>query len=118
MSDVILDGGESKVFVKSGLDVSDPEGSGVIISSEGGGDLILKAGSGGSWQGPLQVQASVNGAPLLNLGFTGATVGFYSVVGVEQPERVGQLAPGATLAEVIAKVNALELVLHNVGLTK
>lgn len=117
MSQIVLDCVPDPVKITSGLQVTDPEGCGVYISSEGGGDLCLKASSGGSWQGPLQVlDAPVDGKELLSLSSLG--ISFYGTPASPQAERVGQISTDDSLAEVIAKFNALELVLHNLGLTK
>lgn len=116
MSEIILDADTDSVKIKSGLEVTDPYGSGVIISSEGGGDMIVKASSGSSWQGGLQVLDQPNGKQVISLSNLG--IGFYETPAVVQAARVGQLPPNASLAQVIKAFNQLELVLHNIGVTK
>lgn len=116
MSTIILDASPDTVKINSGLEVTDPEGAGVLISSEGGGDMRIKASSGGSWQGSFQVYDAPDGHLLADFGSLG--IGFYGAPAVVQAERVGQISEASSLAEIIAKFNALELVLHNLGLTK
>lgn len=115
-SKVVLDATPEPVMIKSGLQVTDPEGCGVYIDSMGGGDVRIRASAGGSWQGPLQVLETPDGVELAS--FSSLGVSFYGTPASPQSERVGQLASDASLAEVVAKVNALELVLHKLGLTK
>lgn len=125
MTQIVLDCAPDVVKITSGLEVSDPEGAGVLITSLGGGDMRVKC-NGGSWQGGLQIFDAPNSTPNDIESGSGNLMASFSSLGVSvfgapeslQLERVGQLAPTATLAEVIAKVNALELVLHTFGWTK
>jgi len=126
MSTIILDAAPETVKISSGLEVTDPEGCGVLISSEGGGDMRIKASSGGSWQGAFQIYDAPNTTPNdlpsgsgnLVANFSNLGIGFYGAPAVVQAERVGQISESSSLSEIVAKFNALELVLHNLGLTK
>jgi hypothetical protein len=116
MTTIILDASPDTVKITSGLEVTDPAGAGVIISSEGGGDMTIKASSGGSWQGPLRLLDEPNGNVVAD--FSNQGVGFYGAPAVAQADRVGPITTDLSFSEIIAKFNALELVLHNLGLTK
>lgn len=116
MTAVVLDAGEEAVEIVSGLSVTDPYGTGVIIASDGGGGMDIKALAGGTWQGSLMVYDRIGGKLLLSLSPLG--VGLYDHPEVLQQERVGQLAATASNSDIITKYNALELVIHNLGATK